>query len=89
MKKNMLLSIASLFVIFGSTKAFAYCETEARTFIENQYGVRTIDAKQLGGGGGQGRPMDTEVWVKADNNSTYSVYFMLNNCSNITRHIAW
>ncbi len=61
MKKQILLSTASLLIAFASTKAFAACENEARNFIEQQYNTRTIDAKELGGGGGQGRPMEREV----------------------------
>lgn len=86
MKKYLLLSV---FALFGSVQAFAYCEAEAGQFVEAKYGVRAVEARELGGGGGEGRPQDREVWVKAEDGSTYSVFFDFNNCSNVTRVIAW
>lgn len=86
MKKYLFLAA---FAMFGSVQAFAVCEAEASHYIESQFGVRTIEARQLGGGGGEGRPQDIEVWVKAENQSTYSVFFGFNSCEYVTRVIAW
>lgn len=87
MKKYLSITLAAIVVLFASTKAFAACESEARNYVEQISGQRTIDAKELGGGGGQGRPMEREVWVKTENNKTFSVFFM--KACEVSRHIAW
>lgn len=86
MKKYLMLSV---FALFSSAQAFAFCEAEAGRFVEAQFGVRAVEARELGGGGGEGRPQDREVWVKAEDGSTYSVFFDFNSCSRVTRYIAW
>ncbi len=86
MKKYLMLSV---FALFGAVQASAMCESEASQFVESKFGVRAIEVRQLGGGGGEGRPQDLEVWVKAEDTSTYSVFFDWNSCSHVTRFIAW
>ena len=86
MKKLVLLSV---FALLGSVKAAAACEAEASQFVETHFGVRAVEARELGRGGGEGRPQDREVWVKAEDASTYSVFFGFTSCSQVTRYIKW
>lgn len=70
--------------------AYAACENEAAQYISQKYNVSIIEMRDLGGGrGGQGSPANVEVWLKADDGSTYSVYFFGSHCGTITRDIKW
>ena len=80
-----------LALLLGSPfAAYAACENEAMNHIARKYNVTPVDVKDLGGGrGGEGSLPQREVWVKASDNSTYSVYFFAGDCRNITRDVAW
>lgn len=89
MKKfNRVLTVIA--ILFTSTIAHAACENEAAQHIANKYGVTPIEAKDLGGSrGGEGSLPNREVWVKASDNSTYSVFFFAGDCRSITKDIRW
>jgi len=81
------LILATLF--FSAAPVFADCEVEAANHIATKYQVNPIEERDLvrncGGEGG----VDREVWVKASDESTYSVFFWGCDCSYVKRDIKW
>ena len=84
--KKMIL--AGMFL--AAAQAYGACETEAANYISNKYQVNAIETRDLVGNcGGEGSTVDREVWVKADDSSTYSVFFWGCDCSYVKRDIKW
>lgn len=81
------LVLTALFL--AAAQAYGYCETEAANHIANKYQVTPVETRDLvrncGGEGG----VDREVWVKASDDSSYSVFFWGCDCSYIKRDIKW
>lgn len=87
MKMTLITLTAAL---FAAPFAHAACENEAANHIAQKYNVTPIETKDLGGGrGGQGSLPNREVWVKASDNSTYSVFFFVGDCRSITKDVRW
>lgn len=85
--KTWILGLAATLIF--SVQAFAACEQEAANHISQKYAVNVLETRELNSGGGEGAPRDREVWVRADDGSTYSVFFYAGNCGSISRDIKW
>ncbi|MGE0631727.1 MAG: hypothetical protein AB7O96_04935 [Pseudobdellovibrionaceae bacterium] len=85
MKTALFISIFFLSLIADAN----YCEDKAARAVEKKYRVHVVETRQLGGGCGEGGGQ-IEVWAKASDRSTYSVYFGGScSCEWVKRIIRW